>query len=163
MPVCILFPNGEDIVGWNKEAGVPWWMFKTNSRDKFINEVGIAIETQNENNENNEAAFLRDITTEQPELRVWNVPASSTDKQEEIFAWILRQNVIAERQARNTVIVAKLHREAEALRQQARHLKRMAPKPKKAKNNQNSAQKQKKGKGKPQTLENRAKMSNVLC
>ena len=93
---------------------------------------------------------------------MWNVPASSTDKQEEIFAWILRQNIVAERQAHNAGIVANLQREGEALREQARHLKRMAPKPKKAKNNQNSAQKQKKGKGKPQTLENRAKMTNVL-
>ena len=93
---------------------------------------------------------------------MWNVPASSTDKQEEIFAWILRQNIVAERQAHNAGIVAKLQREGAALREQARHLKRMAPKPKKAKNTRNSAQKQKKGKGKPQTLENRAKMSNVL-
>ena len=113
----------EDVADWNNAAGVPWWMFKTSSRDKFINEVGIVIETGNENENievQNEADFQRDITSnEQPELRVWDIPASSTDKQEEIFAWILRQNIIAERQAYNAGIVANLQQEAEALREQA--------------------------------------------
>ena len=140
----------EDDSGWNNKAGVPWWKFKTSSRDKFINEVGIAIEigSRNENIENlkniqvqNEAAFLHNISTEQPKLRAWNIPTSSTDKQEEIFAWILKQNIIAERQAFNAVIVGNLRKEAEALREKVRHLNQMAPKPKKAKNNQNSAQK----------------------
>ena len=36
----------EDISGWNNKAGVPWRKFKTSSRDKFINEVGIALENE---------------------------------------------------------------------------------------------------------------------
>ena len=66
----------EDVSGWNNKAGAPWWKFTTSSRDKFINEVGIALE--NESHEfiqnievKHEAAFLRDIASnEQPELRV---------------------------------------------------------------------------------------------